>query len=117
MRRRTDPEEAPPLPPHGVAPPPAKDDTRPCPGCKASTSPSDLATYGNRCQACYRSFCGAVGGRQLQIADKRTGGPLAWAQAIVQRHRSGHAVSAAARTMAQDALKARSMAGSEDDEA
>ena len=29
MRRRTDPDEAPPLPPHGIAPPPAKDDDKP----------------------------------------------------------------------------------------
>lgn len=109
MKRRQDPADEPPLlPPHGVAPPPSEPQTRPCPGCKASTSLIDLATYGNRCQACYRSFCSAAGGSlQLRIADKRSGGPLAWAETIVERHKAGQSVTPVALTMARDALAGR----------
>lgn len=117
MKRRTDPDDAPPLPPHGVAPPPAEPDSKPCPGCRTHTPLADLATYGNRCGPCYRAYCNAIGGKQLAIADRRVGGPLAWARTIVERHRAGHSVSRAALDMAESALAQTGRAGSTDDDA
>jgi len=100
--------EPPLLPTHGHAPPPSiETSTLPCPGCRALTERTVLATYGNRCEACYRAFCQANTRTSHPLPDKRTGGDLAWAHALLERHRLGHNVSQLRLKMARDALGGR----------
>jgi len=96
------------LPPHGHAPPPAVEtSTLACPGCRALTERTVLATYGNRCEACYRAFCSANTRISHPLPDKRVGGDRAWAHALLERHRQGHRVSHLYLKMARDALAGR----------
>lgn len=100
--------EPPLLPTHGHAPPPAIDSsTLPCPGCRTLTERETLSTYGNRCFACYRAFCQANTRTAHPLPDKRTGGDLAWAHALLERHRQGYTVSQLRLKMARDALGGR----------
>lgn len=100
--------EPPLLPTHGHAPPPAiETSSLPCPGCRALTERTVLATYGNRCEACYRAFCQANTRTSHPLPDKRVGGDLAWAHALLERHRLGYSVSSLRLKMARDALGGR----------
>lgn len=100
--------EPPLLPTHGHAPPPAiETSSLACPGCRAITERTVLATYGNRCEACYRSFCQANTRTSHPLPDKRVGGDLAWAHALLERHRLGYSVSSLRLKMARDALGGR----------
>lgn len=93
------------LPPHGHAPPPAIESTTlACPGCRALTERTVLATYGNRCEPCYRAFCNANTRTSHPLPDKRVGGDRAWAHALLERHRQGYTVSQLSLKMARDAL-------------
>lgn len=101
-------KEPPLLPTHGHAPPPAiESSSLPCPGCRVLTERPVLATYGNRCEACYRAFCQANTRTSHPLPDKRVGGDLAWAHALLERHRLGHNVSQLRLKMARDALGGR----------
>lgn len=95
------------LPPHGSAPPPSPEAPRmACPGCSASTLTTELAQFGNRCSSCYAAFCQASQVTRAQnLPDKRSQGPLAWAHAIVERHRQGQPVTPVTLQMARDALR------------
>lgn len=100
--------EPPLLPTHGHAPPPAIESTTlPCQGCRATTERETLSTYGNRCFACYRAFCQANTRTSHPLPDKRTGGDLAWAHAILERHGRGQKFSQVVLTMARDAVGRR----------
>lgn len=105
MKRSAAPEDQPALlRPHGVPPKAEGPPERQCSGCRTSTLLSDLATYGNRCKACYASWCNAASNPQRPIVDKRVAGPLGWACSIVERSKDGQSITQAQLDMARRAL-------------
>ena len=113
MRQRraqpADDNDAPPLPPHGSAPTakPAEIPRMACPGCSTPVPTTELAQFGNRCSACYAAFCQADQRTRHPLPDKRTGGNLAWADAILERHKQGQSITPVQLQMAKDALAFR----------
>lgn len=94
------------LPPHGAAPPPTTTVPRmPCPGCSTPIDATELATYGNRCRQCYEAFCSANTKTRAHLPTH--GGPLGWAQTIVERHRQGESITPVQLQMARNALQPR----------
>lgn len=74
------------------------------PDCGTVAEKTGLAWRGGLCVACYGAYCRAAQARSPQIADKRTGGPKAWAKLLLERHRRGEKISDCVLTMARTAL-------------
>lgn len=71
--------------------------------CGAAAEKSGLAWRGGLCVACYAAYCRAVPAA-APTADKRTGGPRAWAELLLERHRRGEQIDDCRLTMARAAL-------------
>lgn len=71
--------------------------------CGAVAEKTGLAWRGGLCVACYAAYCRAVPAAP-PIADKREGGPRAWAELLLKRHRAGEKISDCVLTMARAAL-------------
>lgn len=72
--------------------------------CGAVADRAGLAWRGGLCVACYGAYCRNAFQRNVQIADKHTGGPRAWAKLLLERHRRGEKISDCVLTMARAAL-------------
>lgn len=73
------------------------------PNCGAVAEKTGLAWRGGLCVACYGNYCRSVP-PTAPIADKRTGGPRAWAKLLLERHKRGEKISDCVLTMARAAL-------------
>jgi len=102
MNRETPDEDAIPLPPHGR--PPALENRMPCRRCGTQTLVGTLNHYGARCFRCYGEYCTEPQQRPMFEADKRVGGPKAWAHALRAREEAGERLSLAQRTMWREAI-------------
>lgn len=71
--------------------------------CGAVAEKTGLAWRGGLCSSCYAAYCRAEP-PPVQLADKRTGGPRAWAKLLLERHRRGEKISDCVLTMARAAL-------------
>ncbi len=73
------------------------------PECGAVAEKAGLAWRGGLCVACFGNYCRSVP-PAAPIADKRTGGPRAWAKLLLERHKRGEQISDCVLTMARAAL-------------
>ncbi len=71
--------------------------------CGTVAEKSGLAWRGGLCVACYARYCRNTPATP-PIADKRTGGPRAWAELLLERHRRGEKISDCVLGMARRAL-------------
>lgn len=111
-----DDDQAPLLPPHGHAAPPAgpHEVFAPCTRCNTPTQRSTLAHYGARCLRCYIAFCREPQPTPRFMGDKRTGGNRAWAYALKARQDAGERLPVASQEMLKNALRGVDLYGPED---
>lgn len=80
---------------------------QPCSKCEESTLLTVLAQHGGWCVGCYDAYCREPQPEPPWMADKRTGGPRAWAYALRTREESGERLTPAQKAMWRAAIGQR----------